>query len=101
MVAFSSKSAPISIARKAAAGKLDPEAIDEKAIERHLFTTDLPDPDLLIRTSGEQRISNFLLWQSAYAEFEFTTTLWPDFGSAELEAALHAYAGRRRRFGGR
>jgi undecaprenyl diphosphate synthase len=61
----------------------------------------MPDPDLVIRTSGEMRMSNFLLWQSAYAEFEFTTTLWPDFGGADLEAALRAYAGRQRRFGRR
>ncbi len=87
------------IARKAVAGKLDPEAIDEQAIERHLFTADLPDPDLLIRTSGEQRISNFLLWQCAYAELVFTKTLWPDFGRAELEQAIADYGGRERRYG--
>jgi undecaprenyl diphosphate synthase len=79
----------------------DPAAVDEEQLREHLYAPDMPDPDLVIRTSGEMRMSNFLLWQSAYAEFEFTTTLWPDFGSAELESALHAYAGRQRRFGGR
>jgi undecaprenyl diphosphate synthase len=61
----------------------------------------MPEPDLVIRTSGEQRISNFLLWQSAYAEYVFTETLWPDFGAGELRAAIEEYASRRRRFGGR
>jgi undecaprenyl diphosphate synthase len=75
------------IAGKVAAGRLAPEAIDEDLIAAHLFTADLPDPDLLIRTSGEQRISNFLLWQCAYAELVFTKTLWPDYGRADLEQA--------------
>ena len=79
----------------------DPASVDDEQFRKHLYAPEMPDPDLVIRTSGEMRMSNFLLWQSAYAEFEFTTTLWPDFGSAELEAALHAYAGRQRRFGGR
>jgi undecaprenyl diphosphate synthase len=83
------------------AAGVDPAAVDEQQLREHLYAPEMPDPDLVIRTSGEMRMSNFLLWQSAYAEFEFTTTLWPDFGSAELEAALHAYAGRQRRFGGR
>jgi undecaprenyl diphosphate synthase len=87
------------IARKAAAGRLDPEAIDEEAIERHLFTAELPDPDLLIRTSGEQRVSNFLLWQCAYAELVFTKTLWPDFGRADLEQAIADFGCRERRYG--
>ena len=73
--------------------------MDEDAISRHLFTAELPDPDLLIRTSGEQRISNFLLWQCAYAELVFTKTLWPDFGSADLEQAISDYCGRERRYG--
>ena len=68
-------------------------------IARHLFTADLPDPDLLIRTSGEQRISNFLLWQCAYAELVFTKTQWPDFGRAELERAIADYSCRERRYG--
>lgn len=71
----------------------------EVAFSSHLMTADFPDPDILIRTSGEQRISNFLLWQCAYSEFVFTDTLWPDFGKADLEAALDEYAGRDRRFG--
>jgi undecaprenyl diphosphate synthase len=87
------------VARKAAAGKVDPEAIDEEMIAHHLFTADLPDPDLLIRTSGEQRISNFLLWQCAYAELVFTRTLWPDFGRADLEQAITDFGCRERRYG--
>ena len=75
------------------------DAVDEELIARHLFTADLPDPDLLIRTSGEQRISNFLLWQCAYAELVFTKTLWPDFGRADLEQAIADYCGRERRYG--
>ncbi|HZK88934.1 MAG TPA: isoprenyl transferase [Stellaceae bacterium] len=87
------------LAGQAASGELSPEAIDEAAISRHLFTADLPDPDLLIRTSGEQRISNFLLWQCAYSELVFTKTLWPDFGHADLEQAIADYGGRERRYG--
>ncbi|MBV8777426.1 MAG: isoprenyl transferase [Alphaproteobacteria bacterium] len=87
------------LAAKAAEGALAPEAIDEATISRHLFTADIPDPDLLIRTSGEQRISNFLLWQCAYSELVFTKTLWPDFGAADLEAAIADYGGRERRYG--
>jgi undecaprenyl diphosphate synthase len=87
------------VARKAASGQVDPAAIDEAMIARHLFTADLPDPDLLIRTSGEQRISNFLLWQCAYAELVFTPTLWPDFGRADLEQAIADFGCRERRYG--
>jgi len=87
------------IAAKAVDGALTPNAIDEGAISRHLFTADIPDPDLLIRTSGEQRISNFLLWQCAYSELVFTKTLWPDFGRADLEQAIEDYGGRERRYG--
>jgi undecaprenyl diphosphate synthase len=76
-----------------------PAAIDEDAVRAHLYAPEMPDPDLVIRTSGEVRVSNFLLWQSAYAELEFVPTLWPDFGRDELAAALRAYAQRRRRFG--
>jgi undecaprenyl diphosphate synthase len=75
--------------------------IDEESFARHLYAPGMPDPDLVIRTSGELRVSNFLLWQSAYAEFAFTETLWPDFGPAEFRAAIEEYASRRRRFGGR
>ena len=87
------------IAAAAAAGRLGAEAVDEELIAAHLFTADLPDPDLLIRTSGEQRISNFLLWQCAYAELVFTKTLWPDFGRDDLEQAITDYGGRERRYG--
>jgi undecaprenyl diphosphate synthase len=87
------------IAAKAARGDITDEEVDEAMIAGHLFTADLPDPDLLIRTSGEQRISNFLLWQCAYAELVFTKTLWPDFGRADLERALADYSGRERRYG--
>jgi len=87
------------IAEGAASGALTPEQVDEACFSRHLFTSDIPDPDLLIRTSGEQRISNFLLWQSAYAELVFTETLWPDFARDDLEQALREYHGRERRYG--
>jgi undecaprenyl diphosphate synthase len=87
------------IAAKVESGKLRLDAIDEEQIASHLFTADLPDPDLLIRTSGEQRISNFLLWQCAYAELVFTKTLWPDFGRADLDQAIADYSGRERRYG--
>ena len=88
-----------SIARDVAAGRLDPDAIDEDAISARLATADLPDPDLCIRTAGETRISNFLLWQFAYAEFWFTEVLWPDFDETVLDLALADYAVRERRFG--
>src|SRR5258708_24631396 len=87
------------IAAKVAAGSVPVEAVDEDLISSHLFTADLPDPDLLIRTSGEQRISNFLLWQCAYAELVFTKRLWPDFGRSDLEEAIAEYCGRERRYG--
>jgi len=80
---------------------IEASEIDENLLRANLYAPELPDPDLLIRTSGELRISNFLLWQLAYSELVFTDTLWPDFGHRELEEALAAYAGRRRRFGGR
>ena len=89
------------LAAKAADGTLAVEAIDEDTIACHLFTADLPDPDLLIRTCGEQRISNFLLWQCAYAELVFTKTLWPDFGRSDLEQAIADYGCRERRYGAR
>lgn len=80
-------------------GRLALDALDEKSFSRYLSTPEDPDPDLLIRTGGEQRISNFMLWQIAYAELYITETLWPDFGKADLEKALEAYASRERRFG--
>ena len=78
---------------------LDPESLDEETFRRYLFTAHCPDPDLIIRTGGEQRISNFLLWQSAYSEFFHTPTLWPDFQPAELEQALEIFRARQRRYG--
>ncbi|MZP30568.1 isoprenyl transferase [Heliobacterium undosum] len=88
------------IARQARDGQIDPERIDEAFLNRHLYTADVPDPDLLIRPSGELRLSNFLLWQSAYTEIWVTPTLWPDFGRKEMIQALVDYQGRDRRFGG-
>ncbi len=88
-------------ARRLVEDGVPPAAIDEAALGQRLYAPELPDPDLLIRTSGELRVSNFLLWQLAYAELVFVDTLWPDFGGEELRTALEQYAGRRRRFGGR
>jgi undecaprenyl diphosphate synthase len=87
------------LARRAAAGELAPDALDERALAAALSLGDLPDADLLIRTGGEQRVSNFLLWQLAYAELYFCDALWPDFDTAHLERALDWYATRQRRFG--
>ena len=78
---------------------LDPDCVDEETFRRYLFTAHSPDPDLIIRTAGEQRISNFLLWQSAYSEYFHTPTLWPDLQPAELEEALEAFRARQRRYG--
>ena len=89
------------LASAAAAGKLDPASIDEQAMAAALDTAGLPELDLLIRTSGEVRLSNFLLWQSAYAELMFVDTLWPDFDEAAFRHAIAEFAGRQRRFGGR
>lgn len=88
------------IARKVEQGELTPEEVDEALIEEHLYTAGLPAPDLLIRTGGEMRVSNFLLWQISYAELYVTDTLWPDFGLEEFGEALREFARRRRRFGG-
>ena len=87
------------LAIEVAAGRLDPEAIDEQSFNGSLFTAGIPDPDLLIRTSGEMRISNFLLWQLAYAELYFTEVNWPDFDRDELARAFRDYQSRERRFG--
>ncbi len=87
------------LAEQVAAGTLKPEEIDEEMIAAKLDTAGLPDPDLLIRTSGEQRISNFLLWQTSYAELYFTSVLWPDFDKNELAKAVEAYQKRDRRYG--
>jgi len=87
------------LARDVAEGRLRPEDVDEETLPKYLDTRVLPDPDLVIRTSGEARISNFLLWQSAYSEYEFVDTLWPDFTAAELERLCKSYGSRERRFG--
>jgi undecaprenyl diphosphate synthase len=87
------------IAEKVKAGELDPSALDEAAFARHLYLPDVPDPELLIRTGGDLRISNFLLWQIAYTEIYVTSTLWPDFDKQELMKAVDAYHSRQRRFG--
>jgi undecaprenyl diphosphate synthase len=88
------------LAQRVRAGELAPEAIDEAAFSGSLYTAGLPDPDLLIRTAGEMRISNYLLWQISYAELHVTDVLWPDFDDAAFHAAVRDYASRRRRFGG-
>lgn len=88
------------IAQQVQTGAVAPEAIDEATISRSLYTADLPDPDLLVRTSGEMRISNFLLWQISYAEIYVTDILWPEFGRAELAKSIQEFARRSRRFGG-
>jgi undecaprenyl diphosphate synthase len=87
--------------RTIVAARVDPADVDEELVADHLYEPAMPAPDLLVRTSGEQRISNFLLWQLAYSELVFVDTLWPDFGAEDLAAALETFAGRRRRFGGR
>ncbi len=88
------------IAQKVAAGELDPETIDEATIARHLYLPDVPDPDLIVRTSGELRLSNFLLWQASYAEFYVTPVYWPDFGEDDFKQALASFGKRSRRYGG-
>ncbi len=87
------------LARAVQAGRLDPETIDEAAIEAHLYTAGMPDPDLMVRTAGELRVSNYLLWQISYAELHVTDVLWPDFRAADLHRAIRDYAGRQRKFG--
>ncbi len=89
-----------SLAQKVKSGELDVTQIDASLFARHLMTEGIPEPDLMIRTSGESRISNFLLWQMAYAELYFTDVLWPDFGKKDMEAAVAFFSSRERRFGG-
>ncbi len=96
---YSGRSEIVDAVRRCVADGLAPEDVDEAAIAARLYTADLPDPDLLIRTGGDQRISNFLLWQAAYAELYFCDRYWPDFGPADLDAAIAEYARRSRRFG--
>jgi undecaprenyl diphosphate synthase len=88
------------LAEEVAGGKLSPQQIDEDAISRHLYTAGMPDPDLLIRTAGEMRISNFLLWQISYAELWVTDKCWPEFTEADLHQAIRDFAARDRKFGG-
>ena len=88
------------IAEDVKAGKVEPSEIDEDLIQSRLYTDGIPDVDLIIRPSGEQRLSNFLIWQSAYAEYYFTDILWPDFSKKDLEKAVEVYRDRHRRFGG-
>ena len=88
-----------SVARAVAAGQVDPERVDERLLAKHLDEPDLPDVDLFVRTSGEQRISNFMLWQSAYAELVFLDALWPEVDRRHLWQAVECYAGRSRRWG--
>jgi undecaprenyl diphosphate synthase len=96
---YSGRTEIVDAVRRCVEDGLRPEDIDEAAIESRLYTAGLPEPDLLIRTGGDQRISNFLIWQAAYAEFYFSDVLWPDFGPDALDAALEEYARRSRRFG--
>ena len=91
----------VDAARGLVADGVAPDDVDEELLRSHLYAPEMPDPDLLVRTSGELRISNFFLWQLAYAELVFVDTLWPDFGEEQLRSALEDYARRRRRFGGR
>ena len=98
---YSGRAEIVEAARRIVDEGVDPRDIDENAIGARLYAPELPEPDLLIRTSGELRVSNFLLWQLAYTELVFVETLWPDFGERHLRQALAEYAGRRRRFGGR
>jgi undecaprenyl diphosphate synthase len=102
-LSYSGRDEIVRMARRLAAavraGRLEPEQVDEQAVAAHLDSAGMPDPDLLIRTSGEMRISNFYLWQIAYSELYITPTLWPDFREAEYLQALLAYQRRRRRFG--
>jgi undecaprenyl diphosphate synthase len=96
---YSGRSEIVDAVRRAVADGLAPEEVDEEAIRSRLYTADGPDLDLLIRTGGEQRISNFLIWQASYAELYFTDVLWPDFAPSTLDVALAEFARRTRRFG--
>ena len=98
---YGSRAELVEAARQLVVDGVKPQDVSEEAVSKRLHAPELPDPDLVIRTSGEQRISNFLLWQSAYAELVFDETLWPDFGEERLRAALDEYAQRARRFGAR
>jgi undecaprenyl diphosphate synthase len=96
---YSGRQELLTAIRRIVADGIPPEEIDESVVDRYLFTSDLPDPDLIIRTSGEYRLSNFLVWQSAFSELYFSPVLWPEFGPEELEAAVRDFGRRERRFG--
>jgi len=96
---YSGRTELVDAARKLVARGLRPDDIDEDVLSESLYTTGLPDPDMVIRTGGDQRLSNFLIWQAAYAEMYFCPILWPDFGPAALDEAIIEFAGRQRRFG--
>ncbi|HEX7591854.1 MAG TPA: polyprenyl diphosphate synthase, partial [Candidatus Limnocylindrales bacterium] len=96
---YSGRTELVDAARRLVAQGIAPDQIDEDAFAGALYTAGLPDPDILVRTGGDQRISNFLIWQTAYSEFYFTPTLWPDFGREPFDAALIEFASRQRRFG--
>ena len=98
---YGGRSEIINAIRKLILDDISYEQVDEEQVERYLYTSGIPDPDLIIRTAGELRLSNFLLWQSAYSEYYCTDTLWPDFDEAEIDKALEAYSNRQRKFGGR
>jgi undecaprenyl diphosphate synthase len=98
---YGSRAEIVEAVRRVVADGVRPKDVSEEAVSARLFAPELPDPDVVIRTSGEQRISNFLLWQSAYSELVFVDTLWPDFGEAELRTALEDFRRRQRRFGAR
>ena len=98
-ISYSGREEILQAVRRAVAAGISPERLDEATFRSYLYAPDMPDPDLVVRTSGEERLSNFLLFQSAYAEFYFSPVLWPDFGPDELNKALDSYAGRKRRFG--
>lgn len=96
---YSGRQELLTAIRRIVADGIPPDEIDEAVVDRYLFTSDLPDPDLIIRTSGEYRLSNFLVWQSAFSELYFSPVLWPEFGPADLEAAVRDFGRRERRFG--
>lgn len=97
---YGGRSEIVEAIRRIMLDRVSPEDVDESLVSSYMYTARLPDPDLIIRTGGEMRLSNFLIWQSAYSEYYTTTTLWPDFGPREIEQALEAYSARERRFGG-
>ena len=97
---YGGRSEIVNAAQEIARRRVKPDSLDENVFSGYLYTAGMPDPDLFIRTGGEMRLSNFLIWQSAYAELYFTPVLWPDFGRDDLEKALADYSGRQRRFGG-